>query len=292
MQEKNIKYLKETLFSLKSELFPQSWENLINEYHDININYLIDNKKEMAEKPNITIILSPNVSKSELLLMVQSIYGQDLPAFEILIPTNLGNKLNSEILKHENIHILDAESKDFKNFALKHSKGKYILFLDDFTILSPNSLRVLFTQSKNSNFDMVSASISRLSHDNISNYPSQELVYSYRNTLKPYKKSKFNYLDIHLNNKLIKKEFLTQSKFKFSNETSSDVEKLYKTAKFKKTHGKYFFSDKKENEMFIYLKNRKKSIFLKTYFLLFLSHILYIGLKLKRSVQNQLKMNS
>lgn len=288
MQEKDIKYLKETLFSLKSELFPQSWETLTNEYHDININNLIDNKNEMAENPNITLILSPkNVSKSKLLLMVQSIYGQDLPAFEILIPTNLGNKLNSEILKNENIHILDAESKDFKNFARKQSKGKYILFLDDFTILSPNSLKVLFKQSRNCNFDMVSASLSKLSHDNISDYPSQELVYSYRNTLKPNKKSKFNYLDLHLNNKLLKKEFLTESKFKFSNETSSDVEKLYETAKFKKTHGKYFFTDKKENEMFIYLKNRSKSIFLKTYFLLFLSHIIYIGLKLKRSAQNQ-----
>ncbi len=288
MQENDIKYLKEKLFSLKSELFQESWKKLSTEYQDININKLIDNKIEMAENPIITLVLSPNnISKSKLLLMVQSIYGQDLPAFEILIPNNLVDELSFEIQTYENIHSLDSDYGNFKNFALKHSKGEYILFLDDFTILGPNSLTTILNQGMNSDLDMICASISRLKNKNVSNYPSQELVYSYRNTLKSNQKSIFNYLDFYLNNKIIKKEFLEECGFKFSNETSSDVEKLYETAKFKKIHGKYFFSAKNEKEMFIYLKNSTNLIFLKTNFLLLLSHILYIGLKLKRSIQKK-----
>lgn len=288
MDERDIKYIKEIFSLLKSEIYPESLKNLSNEYQDIYINDLIDSKLEMAENPIITLVLSPShISKSKLLLMVQSIYGQDLPAFEILIQNNLGDKLSSEIRRYENIHILHSDYKNFKNFALKHSKGKYILFLDDFTILGPNSLRNIINHGRNIDSDMICTSISRLKNKNVSNYPSQEWVYSYRNTLKSNKRSMFNYLDLYLSNKILKKEFLEEGGFEFSNEPSSDVKKLYDAAKFRKIPGKYLFTDKKEDEIIAYLKTRNKLVLLKTKLLLLLSHVLYIGLRFKRAIQRQ-----
>lgn len=288
----SLELIKDIVLSIKTNIYPSTWLKLKDAFPDLFIDNLIYNRSLMAENPIISIILDPKeISENDLLLMLDSIYAQDFPAFEILIPEKISDKLSNGVLQKENLHLIDSENKDFKNVALKKSKGKYALFIENSIILNPNTLKIFFNTLNDENFDMVSTEIGRLSDYELSEYLSQELAYSYRNTVNNSRKSKFNYLDLYLSNKLIKIDFLRKVGFKFSGDSASDVKKLYDNAKFKKLSEKYIFSTKDEKELINSLKSYNKFIMIKISFLNIFKKSLYVGLKSRRFVKHKLMHN-
>lgn len=283
----SLKMIMDNILSLKELLFPQKWLRIKKLNPDLFTNPLTDDRNVMAENPIITIAINPEkISEKDMHLMLDSIYAQDFIAFEVLIHRSLSDKLPAEVMQRENLQLIDPKGTDFRNFALKGAKGEYILFLDDYIILNPHTLRMLFNSIYDKNYDMVSAKIRRLSDHQISDYSSQNLAYSHKNISLNNRKTIFNYLDLYISNKLIKTDFLNKIKFEFSSDPSADVKKLYDKAKSKKLPQNYIFSSKNEKELLKSLKSHDKSILIKKSFLSLFSKPIYAGFKLRRSIKH------
>lgn len=279
----SLKMILANILSLRTSIFPQKWDRIKKLNPDLFIKGLTDSRMTMAENPIITIVLNPEkISKEDLHFMINSIYMQDLPAFELLMPECLCDKLSEDIIQKENLHFINSKGQNFKNFALKKAKGEYILFTDDYIILNPTALRTFFNSIYNTNYDMISSKIRRLSNYKISEYTSQELAYSYRNTSIDGRKTKFNYLDLYLNNKFISVDFLRKIKFEFSDDPVLDVKRLYNTTKFKKISEKCIFSTKNEKELLKSLKIHDKSNSIKMSILSLVKRPVYDGFRLRR----------
>ncbi len=270
----DLKYLKKVYINLKGELSPASWERLSQDCPDLVIDDLVDLKEEMADNPFLSLAIHPHCTAEELEFMLDSVYAQDNPSFEVLIfedqvPEKYQEKQNFRSLK---------EGKDWKLQAIEEAKGEYLWFLDDFLVLGPSAIRNFIQNTHNGEMDLVAAPLSQLDKDG---YPTQELVFLYRNTLKPNHQSSFNLLDLYLSNKIIKKVFL-QDKFKFSGDTPWDVYRLYQEARFQKVHRQNLYSPKYEKELLKSLKSGDSKLSARTSLALKLGRILYQGIKLKR----------
>lgn len=288
----SLAMINDNILALKDRIFPESWMNLEKSFKDLFIDDLIHNRSLMAEKPVITIVINPlKQSKEEMLLMLKSIYAQSFPAFEVLVHEKLSDTISTEIFKYENFHLIDPKDVNFKNFVIKIAKGKYIIFLEDYLFLNPITLKAFFNEVNKKDYDLVSSEIRNFHENKPLKYESQELAYSYRNTIKDGRKSVFNYLDLYLSNKFIKVDFLKEIGFEFSNDSAKDVLRLYNNAKFKKVSQKYIFSSKDEKELLNSHKSHDKSIRIKTSFFSLIRKPLYKGIKyrsfLKRLISDK-----
>ena len=266
MDDEDIKYIKDVLFSIKQNLFPHSWERLSNECLDLNINELIDNKMDMAENPLVSVAIScESIDFKKLKKMLMDIYHQDLPAFEILVDNHFEGLISNEF-KYENLHFLEAEDMaSFKNLAVRKAKGDYIIFFDDYYFLDPEMFKKMFNQLDNSEFELVSIKINSIRQNKILKYPSQELIYSNKNASK--NKSDL-VVDLYFGNKMIKVKYLKDN-ILFTNDPAYDIKNLYDNAKFKIVHGNFIFTNKREKDLIKLSYSKKRSLALKTKHLYF-----------------------
>ena len=278
----SLELINDSILSIKKDLLPNSWLELKKSFADLFIDNLIYNRTVMAENPVITLILNPSeITKDDLVLMIKSIYAQNFPGFEVLIHKRLSDWVSADIMGYENFHIIDPLDNDFRKYTIKKAKGEYISFIEDNVILNPLTLKSYFNEIYGTNYDMVSCRIGKFVNYKTSDY-SQELVFSYSNYITPNKKSIFNYLDLTLSNKLIKKAFLNRIKFNFSNDTASDVKRLYDKAKFIKLSKNYVYSAKDENKLLSSFKSHHKSIRIKSSFLSLFTKLFYYVLLFRR----------
>jgi len=263
--------------NLKGELSPASWERLFQDCPDLPLDDLVDDKEYMAQNPFLSLAIHTHCTAEELELMLDSVYAQDNPSFEVLIfedqePRKYQEKQNFRSLK---------EGKDWKLQAIEESKGDYLWFLDDLLILGPGAIRNFTQYSHNGEMDMVAAPLSQLDKEN--SYPSQELVYLHRNTLQANHHSPLNLMDLYLSNKIIKRKFLLEKKFQFSGDTPRDIQRLYQETRFWKVHQKNLFSFKDEAELLESLQNTSQTLKAKINLVLSSRRVLYQGIKLKRT---------
>jgi CDP-ribitol ribitolphosphotransferase len=277
----SLALINDTIQSIKKDLLPDSWIKLKKSFADLFIDNLIYNRSDMAENPIITLVVDPGkISREDLILTLKSIYSQNFPAFEVLIPKRLSNLIPSEIVDYENLYFIDSKDKNLKNYAIKKAKGEYISFIEDNVILDPLTLKSYIDKIYDSKYVMVSCKIGKFNDYKTSNYYSQEIVYPI-NGVNLNKKSKFNYLDLGLSNKLISIAYLNSIEFNFS-DTASDVKRLYDETKFIKLSKTCVYSSKDENKLLNSFKSRNKSIRIKSSILSFFTKPIYYIFLLKR----------
>ncbi|MCZ3367107.1 MULTISPECIES: CDP-glycerol glycerophosphotransferase family protein [Methanobacterium] len=294
VSDDSIKLITDSILSFKDNMFHNSWERLKSSFGDLRVDELITDKMEMASNPLITIALNPeNIDLNGMENLLSSIYAQDFPAFELLVNTSLKDVVSDNWLNNPNLKFLDSkDKKSFKNNSLTQANGNFILFVEDLVILDPRTLRHMFNAFNDTKINMAAFKISRLHNHEILDYHSQELAYSYRNTINTSRKSRFNHLDLYLSNKLLEVGFLRKVGFEFSNDSAQDVKRLYEKAKFKKVSKKYIFSTKDEKELTKFLKSHDKSLTIKTNSLNILKDIFDYGLKIRRLIKHGRPNNS
>lgn len=292
MDNDTTKKLKKELLKLKKVLFPDSWNSLTKTYCDLNINNIIQTKKEMAKKPIISICISKNIDSKKINNFLKQIYHQDFPAFELLINQKFENLISSD-LKQENLHFIkEVENQYFKKIALDKSKGDAIIFFDDSYILAPDMFREMYKFLEKSELDFVSTKLMSIRipkakrnakklENKILKYPSQEKVYSDK-----YLQKKSNiFLDLYFSNKMIKTKYLKDT-FKFTADSAHDVKVLYENASSKKIPGNFIFSQKREKHLIKLSYSQKKSIYLKTRYLYFKLKVSHLPSMIKNRIKN------
>lgn len=273
----DLEFFKEKFLDLKKELSPVSRQRLSQECPDLPIKDLVDDKDVMAKNPFLSLAIHPHCTPEELELLLDSVYAQDNPYFEVL-------NFETWQSRHQDRHNFRTikEEGDWKDQAQKDARGQYLWFLDDLLVLGPSAIRNFIQYTSNCEMDMVAAPLSQLSEGG---YPSQELVFLYRNTQKPEHQSLFNVLDLYLSNKILGKDYL--QRFKFSGNTSRDVHRLYQETKFRKVHHKNLYSFKEEKELLKTLKTGDPTLSVQISLALLITRILYQGIRLKRKLKKQ-----
>ncbi len=134
-------------------MFPPTWEKCIKSNNDLDLNNLITSHKEMAKNPIISIVLGNlkvdsnkdsdinnfNINKISLNRIIHNIYNSHFPAFELIVPNEFKSILDDNVINKENIKFIESDySHDFKNRAIELSKGKYMFFIEENILFSPN----------------------------------------------------------------------------------------------------------------------------------------------------------
>lgn len=230
----SLELINDSISNIKKNVFPRTWLKLKKSFRDLNIDDLIYNRDLMAENPVMSIVLDLNeISKSDLELILNSIYAQDFPAFELLIHENL-YKASSKILNAENLHTINPVNDSFKNCALNESKGKYVLFVNEPILFDPKTFKTFYYNIYDGFFDAVSVKINHLKNS-LNLQDLVEKISEFNGS------SHYDYLDLCLSNKLIKKDYLITKKFSFTGNNENIIKKIYQNAKFKNIDGNFIF---------------------------------------------------
>jgi glycosyltransferase involved in cell wall biosynthesis len=232
-----IKRTKEILDSFKPKMFPSTWEKLVNNNKDLDLNNLITNPKELAENPIITIVIN-NFQKKELTRIVSNIYNFHFPRFEVILSESSWNDLDEIFQNKENLSKIEyCNVSDFKNKALKVAKGDYIQFIDEDVFMSPKLLKQMFNKISKGKYDFILGKMTCLIEEDFSKQNYEINEFSKENIISSNKE-----YDYSFSNKLIKTDFLKKNNF-FSKNSNNDIKKLYELGKYSKLLGNYILTN-------------------------------------------------
>jgi glycosyltransferase involved in cell wall biosynthesis len=126
------------------------------------------NNKEMKKEPYFSVIIPAYNAERHIKKSVKSILTNDYLDFEIIIvddgsSDNTKSVCKSLVDEDERIVYIYQENSGpnvARNNAIKHAKGKYILFLDADDELTKNSMKIISNELKSESYDFVNFGIS------------------------------------------------------------------------------------------------------------------------------------
>lgn len=287
--DNSLKLINQSMNEIKKEISVEAWDEYVEKFNDLRINNLIYDKKEMANNPLMTIVINLNkIRKDEINFLLGSIYSDNFPAFEVIVPHGLLKIISDDYCKKENLKGLISK-ENFKNQSLKAAKGNCIIFIEDNIFFKPGALRSMYNYLQNPEVDFIAVQMYQQKDNRLVGYIHQILSFSYRNIIENSVKSRFNNLDLYLSNKLIKTDYLRENKFTFSNNSPDDVFKLYNKAEFRKYQQKCILSTQDEKTIIKSLQSNDKSLAKNINMFLLSRKIIYCLLKVRRFVQKSWK---
>lgn len=257
ISDEDIKKYTEIITSLVSKLSSRGKKNIQNMNKDIFYDgKLIDNKKEMAENPRLTVCIGksdmrPLLKSEELYTQVASIFNQTMPSFELFVDSRLYKIFPDEWKAFPNVTFISAQSLgEFKDLSLEKCKTDYIMYQDGFARLNPKILmrhyNALLDREK---YGFTTSPITKFDGEETKEYSLSDLVfYSDMNRTRVKEGNSMFALDLFFCNKLFRTEHLRGIRFSFSENPVLDMYKLYKHSKFKKLshRGAYFMCSEEE----------------------------------------------
>ena len=121
-----VPFCAETISSLLEAMPKNRKEVMLSADSDLRLSSLPSSKTEVAENPNVSVILLP--AKKNASDFISGMYAQLSPMFELFVPKSIKDRgeIPSLALSCANLRILP--DKGFKSAAKKKAKGKIIIF--------------------------------------------------------------------------------------------------------------------------------------------------------------------
>ncbi len=226
---------------------------------------LLCTKKEMAEKPRVTLCISSfkdgEKVKEKLEILVSSVYNQTMPSFELLVDESLYGIFPEKYKNSENlIFVKSATSAEFRDTCLEMCRTEYIMFQESYVRLNPKILmRHYIVLEGKDKYGFSTSPITQFDGVNTEKYIFSDLFFK-SETVKDRigAGDKTFLLDLFFSNKLFCVSHLRGIHFSFSDNPVYDMYKLYKHSRFRKIfhRGTYFAIT--EEEAVSYLKKEEK----------------------------------
>lgn len=157
------KELYSMLCTYKNKISSEVWHEIIEKDWEIDLKTRIlngendDFRKNVAQSPVLSIIVSSGLDKSDLNLTLMSIYNQEFPAFEIIMCKESFELLEDELKLMTNIKLVDKCNVDNKNFAVNIALGRFVHFIDGAVIVGTHTFKNMINKLRdNSKFDFIS----------------------------------------------------------------------------------------------------------------------------------------
>lgn len=230
---------------------------------------LIDNRKEMAENPKVTVCIGKNDIRGRhygdrLNIQIESIFMQTMPSFELLVDARLKDEFPEKWKNTENVRFIDAASLgEFKDIALEECRTDYIMFQDGFARLNPKILMRHYEALKSctEKYGFTTSPLTRFDGKKTTEYSFSELCFNHNMQQTRTKDGDVTFaLDLFFCNKLFRTEHLRGIRFSFSDNNILDMYKLYEHSRFKKLSHRGAYLPYTEDEALNYLRGEEKTM--------------------------------
>lgn len=230
---------------------------------------LIDNRKEMAEKPKVTVCIGKNDIRGRhygdrLSIQVDSIFMQTMPSFELIVDSRLKDEFPEKWKNAENLRFIEASSLgDFKDLALQQCRTDYIMFQDGFARLNPKILMRHYEALKSctEKYGFTTSPLTRFDGKKTTEYSFSDLCFNHNMSQTRTKEGDTTFaLDLFFCNKLFRTEHLKGIRFSFSDNNILDMYKLYEHSRFKKLSHRGAYLPYTEEEALTYLRGEEKTM--------------------------------
>lgn len=269
LEDESIKKYASIITELVSRLSNGGRGALLKKNKDIFYGgRLIDSKKEMAENPKVTLVIAKNEKTAHhhserLAIQVSSIFGQTMPSFELLVDGRLRDIFPEKWKNSENVRFIEGDSlAECKNIALEKCRTDYIMFQDGFARLNPKLLmRHYLCLAGKDKYGFSTSPLSMFDGEKVTEYSFTELFYHSSPEAERVKSGDFSFaLDLFFANKLFRTEHLRGIRFNFSDNSITDMYKLYTHSRFRKLSHTGAYIPYTEQQAVEYLLTEKKNM--------------------------------
>lgn len=216
-QEENI--LRTQYKYVRSKIYDIEWQKFLYQEKQLDLSVGLKTKEEIANNPKVTFVLTRKLQ--DLDLIVESIYRQEYPEFEVLVDETIYDNIKDRVENEINVHVLSGKDlSEIKNNAVNTAKGKWIMFFEESIFPITDTIKS-FLKKVDENETVVSLNMKRVKNRQLVDLPLVDKAFQYKD--KRIKKE----VDNTFSNKMISLEFLRKSKFTFTNDSRKDMISLY-----------------------------------------------------------------
>lgn len=141
-EEDLIPVIEKRTAEYRTHMTEEQWKSILIKNKDLKLDKGFASCKDMAENPDVSIIINGRFDGEKLRLVIGSIYSQAFTRFEVLIDEKEAELLPDIYKDKINLRIIKGD-KPYVNLAIEQSLGKYILIFDKFAMLTKNSLKLM-----------------------------------------------------------------------------------------------------------------------------------------------------
>lgn len=231
------------------------FEALCSKQWEIPVREIVDGRvgsfrEYVRKKPLISVVIADDLEYNDFEFVVEGLYNQEFPSFEILLKKKHLKLLNENLKRQENIRAL-PERENTWNEYIEHCQGEFVVLIDFTAAFSTHGLKRMAEKLKNNQrLDFVSAYIKGVSLDEgkpeggglYYNLPLSEAIFGYTN-----RRSRINELDSILSNKLFRKDSICS--FFFSSSNGESIKKIYEKMTFKKMRNAWVMAQISDQEL-------------------------------------------
>ncbi len=270
LDDSTIKKYTDIIMQLVSKLSKSGKSALFKKNSDIFYDgRLIDNRREMAENPKVTVCIGKNDARGRhygdrLRIQIESVFQQTMPSFELLVDSRLRDEFPEKWKNSENIRFIDAASLgDFKDAALEQCRTPYIMFQDGFARLNPKILMRHYDalSSCTEKYGFTTSPLTRFDGKRTTEYSFSDLCFNHNMSQTRTKEGDTTFaLDLFFCNKLFRAEHLRGIRFSFTDNNILDMYKLYEHSRFKKVSHRGAYLPYTEDEALAYLRGEERTM--------------------------------
>lgn len=242
-EEDLIPVIEKRTVQYRSHMTDQQWNSVVAKNKDLKLENGFASCRDMAENPDVSIIINGKFDQKKLELVIGSIYNQAFTRFEVLIGEREAESLPDIYKDKVNLHIIKGDDTDVK-MAIERSTGKYILIFDKFAMFSKNSLRLMATKLE-AKPDLSFVSMLMKSFDGNRYEPIPALNAAFGYGRRGRSKSSMASCDNIFSNKLFRRSVLEAFKF---NDDSYNADKLCKDLSCERLRKGVMITDMKEKD--------------------------------------------
>lgn len=141
-----MEYCAQEFNRLKSLMTEKRFRVMQNTDPDLHLENIFSNKKQIAENPNISVIIKK--SNKDMTALFESLYRQISPMFEVIVPKSMADKglIPKEYLEYANVRILP--DKGYMKKARKAARAKWVVTFRKPRRLDVRDFRIMFKVKK------------------------------------------------------------------------------------------------------------------------------------------------
>ncbi len=267
LDDEKIKNYAEIIMSLYSRLSKSGKSQLKKKNKDIFYGEnLITSRKEMSEKPKVTLCIGPVAEDSDsvrenLSDLIESVYNQTMPSFEVFADESLYGIFPEKYKDAENLTFIKSESAaDFRELCLDMCRTDYIMYQECYVRLNPKILMRHYTVLEGiDKYGFSTSPITLFDGVNTGKYVFSDLFFkSETEKSRIHPQDKTFLLDLFFSNKLFSVAHLKGIHFTFSDNPVYDMYKLYKHSRFKKVFHRGTYFSITEEQAISYLRREER----------------------------------
>lgn len=241
----------EKLADLKTKVFPHEWSEMVRgESSDFAFgDDELPDREALTSIPRITFAISGPADSKTINTIIEGIYLQDSPQFEILLEEGLKDVVDEYWAKKSNFRTIVTQDANFRNTAYGQCHSKYIWFIDKPVYFSRSIVRRMYNfMESNAGVLFVTAPLYRRTEIDTEVLQSNSVAFFPEFSLQKIRTS-YNQLDLRWENKLIAVTKLDAMVEPFKLGDTETLMRFYRNSRFSKNPDLGIITDYTEDDV-------------------------------------------